>query len=86
VAKPIRCGICKEEITKGRWKGLFKHVYLYHNEYYGDVKKWIEETTPTEDETMPTMDRIERSLLKKGWFVLPTTETSKGQTGVQGDL
>jgi len=76
VATLIRCGICKEEIKKGRWKGLFKHVYLYHNEYYGDVQKWVEATTPSEAESEPTMDRIERALLRTGQFVFPNSEST----------
>jgi len=67
----LRCGICGEEITRGRWRGLLKHVYLYHREYYGTVKDWIEATTPTERDTAPTMERIERNFQRTGQYVFP---------------
>lgn len=67
----LRCVLCGEEIKRGRWRGLAKHVYMYHKEYYGDVTKWIIATTPLESETRPTMDRIEYALLKTGQYILP---------------
>jgi len=78
MSKPLlRCNICGKEIVKGRWRGLIAHVNLQHHEYHGNLIRWIISTTPNYFSTTPTMDRIERALLKTNQFVMPTDRNTE---------